>query len=69
MIYVRTQSMIQTSEKHNRDGFHFPLIACLFAWAYYAWAAAKSHSMNADGISYLDMGDAYLGWNWEMATG
>jgi hypothetical protein len=23
----------------------------------YAWTAASSHSMNADGISYLDMGD------------
>ena len=33
----------------------------------YAWAAAVSHSMNADGISYLDMGDAYMRGDWEMA--
>ena len=34
----------------------------------HTWAAARSHSMNADGISYLDMGDAYLRGDWEMAT-
>ena len=33
----------------------------------YAWTAAVSHSMNADGISYLDMGDAYLHGDWQMA--
>ena len=33
----------------------------------YAWVAAVSHSMNADGISYLDMGDAYLQGDWQTA--
>lgn len=33
----------------------------------YAWAAAASHSMNADGISYLDMGDAYMRGDWQTA--
>jgi hypothetical protein len=33
----------------------------------HTWAAAKSHSMNADGINYLDMGDAYMRGDWEMA--
>ncbi len=33
----------------------------------HAWAAATSHSMNADGINYLDMGDAYMRGDWEMA--
>ena len=33
----------------------------------HTWAAAISHSMNADGISYLDMGDAYLRGDWDVA--
>ncbi|NIP54845.1 MAG: hypothetical protein GWO26_23230, partial [Phycisphaerae bacterium] len=33
----------------------------------HTWAAATSHSMNADGISYLDMGDAVFSGDW--ATG
>jgi hypothetical protein len=28
---------------------------------------ATRHTMNADGISYLDMGDAYLRGDWNMA--
>ncbi len=33
----------------------------------HTWAASISHSMNADGISYLDMGDAYMRGDWEVA--
>jgi hypothetical protein len=33
----------------------------------HAWAAASNHSMNADGISYLDMGDAYVRGEWQAA--
>lgn len=33
----------------------------------HAWAAATSHSMNADGISYLDIGDAYMRGDWQTA--
>jgi hypothetical protein len=33
----------------------------------YAWAAAISHSMNADGINYLDMGDALIQGDWQIA--
>lgn len=33
----------------------------------HAWAAATSHSMNADGVSYLDIGDAIFHGDW--ATG
>ncbi len=33
----------------------------------HAWAAAMSHSMNADGISYLDIGDAYMRGDWQTA--
>lgn len=31
------------------------------------WAAVNSQSMNADGISYLDIGDAYFRGDWENA--
>jgi hypothetical protein len=33
----------------------------------HTWAASISYSMNADGISYLDMGDAYMRGDWEVA--
>jgi hypothetical protein len=34
----------------------------------HAWAAATQQSMSEDGISYLDMGDAYLRGDWNMAV-
>jgi hypothetical protein len=33
----------------------------------HTWAGASSRSMNPDGIAYLDMGDAYLRGDWNMA--
>jgi hypothetical protein len=33
----------------------------------HTWAAISSHSMNADGIAYLDIGDAYLSGDWANA--
>ena len=35
--------------------------------ALHTYAAATSYSMNADGISYLDIGDAYFRGDWETA--
>lgn len=35
--------------------------------ALHAWAAATSHSMNADGINYLDIADAYMQGDWQTA--
>lgn len=35
--------------------------------ALHAWAAITSYSMSEDGISYLDMGDAYMRGDWAMA--
>jgi hypothetical protein len=34
----------------------------------HAWVAATQQSMSEDGISYLDMGDAYLRGDWNMAV-
>jgi hypothetical protein len=42
------------------------LLAILIG-AIHAWAAASAYSMNEDGISYLDMGDAFLRGDWSMA--
>lgn len=36
--------------------------------ALHAWAASQSHSMNADGIAYLDIGDAYMRGDWDVAV-
>jgi hypothetical protein len=33
----------------------------------HTWAAITSYSMNADGISYLDIGDAYIRGDWDAA--
>jgi hypothetical protein len=44
----------------------FRLLAVSLAGVH-AWAAASNHSMNPDGISYLDIGDAYFRGDWEMA--
>lgn len=33
----------------------------------HTWAAVTSYSMNADGISYLDIGDAYVRGDWQAA--
>ncbi len=33
----------------------------------HAWTAAAQYSMNADGISYLDIGDAYWRGDWQQA--
>lgn len=35
--------------------------------ALHAWVAATNYSMNADGISYLDIGDAYYHGDWGTA--
>ena len=44
----------------------FWLIALILG-GLHAWAAIKSHSMNPDGVAYLDIGDAYLRGDWSMA--
>jgi hypothetical protein len=45
----------------------FWLLALTLA-ALQVWAAVRSSSMNADGIAYLDMGDAYLRGDWSNAV-
>ena len=47
-------------------GIIFSMMAITLGIAH-TWAASTSHSMNADGISYLDIGDAYLRGAWKDA--
>ena len=47
-------------------GVIFSLMAIALGIAH-TWAAVTSHSMNADGISYLDIGDAYMRGDWKNA--
>jgi hypothetical protein len=39
----------------------------VFLAALHAWVAASRHSMNADGVAYLDIGDAWLRGEWHAA--
>jgi len=45
----------------------FWLLALVLA-ALHTWAAIHSDSMNADGIPYLDIGDAYMRGDWQSAV-
>jgi hypothetical protein len=45
----------------------FRLLAAAMA-GLHAWAAAVSHSMNPDGVNYLDIGDAYFRGDWATAV-
>jgi hypothetical protein len=47
-----------------RNGFR--LLAVTLA-GLHAWTAARSHSMNPDGVAYLDIGDAYFRGDWAVA--
>jgi hypothetical protein len=50
----------------NHLKIFFRFIAVLLA-GMHTWAAVRSQSMNADGISYLDIGDAYFRGDWANA--
>jgi hypothetical protein len=64
------QNLISTVTDGTRQerwvsGF-FRLMAITLG-ALHGWVAAANHSMNPDGISYLDIGDAYMRGDWNMA--
>ncbi|HSV85227.1 MAG TPA: hypothetical protein VLH85_01540, partial [Levilinea sp.] len=47
---------------------HLPfLLLAMLLGSVHTWAAVSEHSMNPDGISYLDIGDAYFRSDWELA--
>jgi hypothetical protein len=73
----KSSDEIVPTEQFNHAGperTNYLLRLRIFFWflaivigAIHAWVAAISFSMNADGINYLDMGDAYLRSDWSMA--
>jgi hypothetical protein len=66
---VRNSRAVLTSEAFQRRWLPvaFRLLAITLG-ALHTWAAVVSHSMSEDGISYLDMGDAYLRSDWTTAV-
>jgi hypothetical protein len=64
------QAVTTVQGKTSRTALYISGVFWILALALgglHAWAAATSHSMNEDGISYLDIGDAYLRGDWAMA--
>ncbi|GBE17349.1 hypothetical protein BMS3Abin15_01191 [bacterium BMS3Abin15] len=60
---------IYRATDRNRKNRRVLIIFCLMAivlGAYQAWDTRNT--MNSDGISYLDMGDAYVRGDWDMAV-
>jgi hypothetical protein len=66
---VRSSKALVTGEAFQRRPLRavFRLLAVALG-ALHTWAAIISYSMSEDGISYLDMGDAYLRGDWHMAV-
>jgi hypothetical protein len=62
--FYNTLSLIRINTRPVKNIFRF---LALFLAGLHAWAAASSHSMNSDGISYLDIGDAYFRGDWTNA--
>jgi hypothetical protein len=59
-------STFQTMLNANKVRIGFRILAVILG-ALHTWAAITSQSMNADGIAYLDIGDAYFRADWENA--
>lgn len=53
--------------KYTRLILNLILLGAVSLGALHAWAAASNQSMNEDGISYLDIGDAIWRGDWEQA--
>ena len=61
-----TQKYSTADENLRKVQVFFRILAIGFA-ALHVYAAIKSQSMNADGITYLDLGDAYFRADWVNA--
>jgi hypothetical protein len=69
LAIVQSSKALVTSEAFQRRWLRavFQSLAIALG-ALHTWAAIASYSMSEDGISYLDMGDAYLRGDWGMAV-
>lgn len=62
--------LIQTTSSENANSNKIRILFRILAISLagmHTWAAITSQSMNADGISYLDIGDAYFRGDWQTA--
>ena len=66
-ICSQKNNLLSTSSRNTRKSLLIAifLLISVFMGALHAWDAR--HNMNADGISYLDIGDAYFRGDWKMA--
>ncbi len=68
MITTHSGSVKVTKESTQMMKMSFLLrVIAISLAAVHTWAAAMSQSMNADGVSYLDMGDAFIRGDWQTA--
>jgi hypothetical protein len=51
----------------HRGLFYLLRLMAIIMGAVHTWAASTVHSMNPDGVNYLDMGEAYWRGDWAMA--
>src|SRR3712207_6089834 len=63
---LSTQKYSMVDENLNKVQALFRILAVGLGLLH-VYAAIKSQSMNADGISYLDIGDAYFRMDWVNA--
>jgi hypothetical protein len=64
--HLFNQKLSAVGENLSKNRLFFRLLA-IGLGALHVYAAIKSQSMNADGISYLDIGDAYFHADWANA--
>ena len=65
-LMLKTKKLSLRATDLSRVRLLFRSFAILLA-GFHVWAAVSSQSMNADGISYLDIGDAYFRGDWANA--
>lgn len=65
-VHLFTQSHSTVDENLRKIQVLFRILAIILG-ALHVYTAIKSQSMNADGISYLDIGDAYFRADWVNA--
>lgn len=67
MMELASNSFVAATDKITNVrwvSFGFRLLALVLG-GLHTWAAVVSHSMNSDGIDYLDIGDAYMPGDWQ----
>lgn len=66
-VYLKLQHTIEKLYTLNRWRWGFRLLAVVLGLLH-LWAAITNYSMNADGISYMDIGEAFWQGDWSLAV-